>query len=158
MRSRQILGVGILLGGLAALVGHNAGVQAQKPAAKFDPIVERIAELTKLKPEDVDKVWRNQHQAITDQIRKGSSVQMPQLGRLQVVRIPEHKDLQNGKPVTIQATNVIEFEPDSGLDSAANAPGAVPARTAGNYEFNPLPDQTPGQKMGRTRVPSTRVK
>lgn len=157
MRRRQILGLGILLGGLFALIGHNADVQAQRPA-KFDPIVERIAELTKLKAEDVDKVWRAQHQAIEEQIKKGSVVQLPQLGRLQVVRVPEHKDLQGGKPVTIAAENYIEFEPEAGLNTAANAPGAIPARTAGNYEFNPLPNQTPGQKMGRVRVPPFRVK
>jgi hypothetical protein len=65
---------------------------------------------------------------------------------LRVVRIAEHKDLVKGVPAVIPATNYVEFVPAADLVTAANAKGAVPAKTVEAYEFRVNPNHDPGLK------------
>jgi len=50
------------------------------------------------------------------------------LGVFRVVRVPEHRDLVDGRPAVIAATNYVDFKPFGGLVDAANAAAAEDAR------------------------------
>src|SRR5207248_9770917 len=96
--------------------------------------------------------------ALSAQLAAGRQVQLPGLGTFRVVRIQESRNLQDGRPVVVPATNIVEFVPDATLTQAANARGAVPAAEVPPFPFNPLRDQTPGQKTPLIRTPSTRIR
>jgi hypothetical protein len=72
--------------------------------------------------------------------------------------VEEHRDLQNGRPVVIPAVNTVEFLPAGDLLDSANGPDAQPAESVPPFQYIPLPHQTPGQKVGRTRVPPIRTR
>jgi nucleoid DNA-binding protein len=129
--------------------------KAAPPPATLQAQLAKDADLPEAK---VDKLLKALGPAVLDQIKKGQQVELPGLGVLRVVRIPEHRDLINGRPGTIAATNYVEFLPMANVVTAANAPGAVPAVTVPQYEFNPLPNQTRGGNVGGTRQPSVRIR
>ena len=118
----------------------------------------RIAAATKLPEADVAKVLeRLLGPAIRDLLGQGQTVEIANLGAFRVVRIPEHRDLVNGRPATIAANNYVEFLPTGTLAAAADQPGVRPAETVPPFEYNPLPDQTRGLKTGPTRQPNSRT-
>ena len=80
------------------------------------------------------------------------------LGTLRVVRVPEHRDLVDGRPATIPASNYVDFLPAGGLVEAANAPGAVPQDTVPPFQYVPLPDQTKGLRTPEERMPNVRTR
>ena len=130
--------------------------QPQKPAA--GSLKGQIAANTKLEEADIEKVLRELGPAISARIANGDRVDLPGLGTFRVVRVPEHKDLVDGRPATIAAVNYVEFVPEQGLVNASNAPGAVPSVVVPPFEYHPLKNQVPSQKVPDNRVPSTRIR
>jgi nucleoid DNA-binding protein len=148
--------------GLAALIGvltltAQGQVINQKKAAP--DLKAGIVRETKLKEATVEKMLKAMAPAIKEQLRAGRAVSIDGVGTFQVVRIDAYRDInRNGEPFTVPARNYVEFVPADGLDEAANAEGAVPARTVKGYKFEVMPTANPGQKNEGMRVPRTRIR
>jgi nucleoid DNA-binding protein len=162
--------------GLAILITATGLVIAQQPQQPAAPKVERITQFgqnpiqtlpgtvkgrivatTKLPEADVAKVLDAFGPAVRDLLTQGQTVEIPNLGTFRVVRIPEHRDMVNGRPATIPGSNFIEFLAAGKFADAANMPGVRPAESVPPFEYNPLPDQTRGLKTGSTRSPNSRT-
>jgi nucleoid DNA-binding protein len=118
----------------------------------------RIAAATKLQETDVAKMLDALGPAVRDLLGQGETVEIPNLGTFRVVRIPEHKDMVDGRPATIPGSNYVEFLASGRFADAANLPGVQPAETVPPFEYNPLPDQTKGLRTPNTRQPTTRTR
>src|SRR5262245_49202560 len=128
MRKPYTLVLAVLLGVL--LVALGVSLPAQSPAVTRDlSLTQRIADATKLSEPDAAKFMAALGPAIRDDLRSGKEVTIAGLGTFRVVRVQEHKDLVNGRPTVIPATNTVEFLPEGGVTDAANAEGAKPADT-----------------------------
>jgi nucleoid DNA-binding protein len=132
--------------------------QSQRGPAVGGTLETEIAAATKLEEKDVAAVLKALGPAISGRLARGEKIEMPGLGVFRVVRIPEHKDLVDGRPATIPSVNYVEFMAGTGIVSASNAPGAVPAAVVPPFQYNPLPNQVKGQKDEGTRVPNTRIR
>jgi nucleoid DNA-binding protein len=151
------------LGGLTLAAVVVVTVQAQniltpKKAKGATTFLGRIAEEAQLAEEDVEKVLQAFGPAIRDELAAGKVVEMPGLGVFRVVRIPEHRDMVNGRPAVIPATNYVEFLPVEGVVAAANARTAVPAETVPAFEYTPLPNRVPSTKIPNQRIGATRTR
>jgi nucleoid DNA-binding protein len=156
MNSRPCLTLGMLLGVVGLLSGLAMPLHSQQPAK--ETFNQRVARTAKTREEDVNRVLRALGPAVREELSKGRSVDLPGLGTFRIVRIAEHRDLRNGRPVTIPAVNHVEFVGGDEMDEAANGPDAVPAETVPAFQFIPLTGQTPGQYTPRTRVPPVRTR
>ena len=147
----------LLLGLVAVMVVQ---VDAQVPSTKRTPSTLKagIVAATKEKSERVDKILKAIGAALVEQIRAGRQVEIEGLGTFRVVQVAEHRDLVGGRPATIAAKNFIEFAPASAVEAAANASGAVPARTVPGYDFRINPNADPGIRTPATRNPGTRTR
>jgi nucleoid DNA-binding protein len=132
----------------------KAAKEKEKPAT----LKERIATETKLAEADVAKMLDALGPAVRDQLARGERVELPGLGVLRVVHVPQHRDLIGGRPALVAGNNYVDFLPDAGLVQAANAPGAVPQATVPPFQYNPLPGQTPSQHVPDERMPNVRVR
>lgn len=162
MRKQQWLALGSLVGGLSLVLALTTPVHSQKPpdkkaAADDETLTQRLAKGAKLTEAQATQFFNAFGPAVREELRRGKSVNVPGLGTFRVVRVEEHRDLQNGRPVTIPASNTVEFLASDGLAGAANSAAAKPAETVPPFQYVPLPGQTPGQKTPRTRTPSSRV-
>jgi nucleoid DNA-binding protein len=162
-----------LVGTLGLVLGLAAPARSQRPQPgkpgqparpnqpkekEKETLKGRLARVTRLPEQDVTKLLAELGPAVRDQLAAGNQVELPGLGTFRVVRVPEHRDLVGGRPAVIPASNNVEFLPAGSIVNAANGPGAVPAVTVPPFEYNPLPQQTPGQKVGNTRTPNTRIR
>ena len=164
MRKAHRWGLAALVGTLALVVAATA--QQAGPPAKQRPAADkkqpatfqgRMLTATKLQEKDLQKFLTALGPAISASISSGQSVNIPGLGTFRVVRIPEHRDMAaGGRPIVVTGTNYVEFLPAGNLTSAANAPGAAPAVTVPQFEYVPLPNQTPGMRVPGTRTVSPR--
>jgi nucleoid DNA-binding protein len=118
----------------------------------------RIAASTKLSEADVAKVLDAMGPAVKDLLGQGQIVDIPNLGTFRVVRVPEHRDMVNGRPTTIAGSNFVEFLANGKFADAANQPGVKPADTVPPFEYTVLPDQIKSLKAPYTREPNTRVR
>jgi nucleoid DNA-binding protein len=125
--------------------------------AVANSLTGRIAQTTKLQESEVAKVVNAMGPAVRDLLGRGQNVDVPNLGTFRVVRIPEHRDLVNGRPATIAGSNFVEFLAADKFAEAANQSGVRPADTVPPFEYNVLPDQTPGLRTGNTRMPNRRT-
>ena len=153
-RWQSLAGCGLLL---ALVVALATQAQAPRPTSP-KTFKERVIADSKVAEEDVEKVLRAIGPAVRDMLASGDVVDLPGLGRFRVVRIPQHRDMVNGRPATIPASNYAEFLPAGDILSAANAPNSQPAETVPAFEYKPLPGQTPGAKMPSQRAPATRTR
>ena len=156
MRRHYVLASGMACGALLVLL--LLSTPAQFKPQKEPTLLQRVAEASRLSEENADRVLQALGPAIREELAKGKEVSLPGLGRFRVVRVQEHRDLVDGRPAIIPAANRVEFIASDTLDGAANAAGAKPADTVVPFHYIPLPGQTPGQKVGNTRTPPTRVK
>jgi nucleoid DNA-binding protein len=131
---------------------------APQPQRGAETFTGRIAKASGVSEEDVAKVLRALPGVVKDDIRQGKTVSVGGLGTFRIAKLPEYRDLKDGKPVIIPPRNSVEFQPAGDLADAANAEGAVPAVTIPAFEYNALPGQTPGMRMDGTRMPNIRVK
>jgi nucleoid DNA-binding protein len=170
MHTRKWIGLVVLVG-VIGLFGLTDAVQSQlvqspKPqtsatsATSQTPqtLKQRVINLTKLQPKDVDKFLQSIGPAIRDHLKTGETVEITGLGTFRVVNIPAHRDMIRGTgvPVTVAASNYVEFLPSDGLVSAANSAATTPNETVPPFEYIPLPGRDPGMKMGTTRQPTLR--
>jgi nucleoid DNA-binding protein len=130
--------------------------QGARPALP-NTVKGRIAVATKLSEDEVAKVLDALGPAIRDLLGQGNTVTISNLGTFRVVRIPEHRDMVDGRPATIPGSNYIEFLATGGFAAAANQPGVKPADTVPPFEYTPLPDQAKGLKTPGTRSPNSRT-
>jgi nucleoid DNA-binding protein len=154
MRTTNVWALVALLGTLTLVLGLAGPALSQRPAPKTLP--ERLVNATRLPRENVDKFLAALGPAITEHLRSGEQVQVAGLGTFRVVRVPEHRDLVDGRPATIAAGNYVEFLPAINVANAANAAGAVPALTVPPFQYNPLPNRTVSDRVGGTRQPNVR--
>jgi nucleoid DNA-binding protein len=117
---------------------------------------QRVARAAKVSEETAGRMFEALGPAIREELRRGKSVSIPGLGTFRVVRVAEHKDLKNGRPVTIPASNTIEFLGEGDAIQSVNT-DAQPAETVPAFQYNPLPNANPGQKMPLIRNPGNRV-
>ncbi|HZT82833.1 MAG TPA: HU family DNA-binding protein, partial [Gemmataceae bacterium] len=145
---------------LGAFIPMEAPAQTKPKPRGEETLPQRLARESKLSEEQVNRVLTALGPAVRDQIKKGNSVSLPGLGTFRVVRVAEHKDIEagTGRPLVIPARNTVEFLATEGLSTMANGEGVVPAETVPAWQFNPLPDQTKGQKVGPTRTEGTRTR
>jgi len=156
MRKRHEWALAALAASLGVVVFASSAFSDNK-AKKELTLKGAVAASSKVSEENVAKVLEALGPAIRDRLAAGETVELPGLGTFRVVRVPEHRDLINGRPATVSAVNSVEFLPAGGLDAAANAPGAAPAVTVPEFRYNPLPDQTPGLRVPEDRMPNVRT-
>jgi len=118
---------------------------------------QRVAKGAKVSEEAAGRLFEALGPAIREELRRGKSVSIAGLGTFRVVRVAEHKDLKNGRPVTIPASNTVEFLAEGDVIQATNGENARPEETVPAFQYNPLPGANPGQKMPLIRNPGTRV-
>jgi nucleoid DNA-binding protein len=157
MRKRHGWALAALAASLGVVVFASAAFSDNK-SKKSETLKGRVAASSKVSEEDVAKVFEALGPAIRDKLASGETVELPGLGVFRVVRVPEHRDLVNGRPATINPANYVEFVPAGGLDAAANAPGAAPAETVPEFRYEPLPGQTPSMKLPDERMPNVRTR
>lgn len=161
MTRRTLLPIALLVAGLG--IGFFASNRARSdvfapPPPPLGPFEIEIAKTTKVAQEDVDKVLTEFGAQLSRQLAAGREIELPGCGSFRVARLPESRNLEDGRPVIQPATNVVVFLPDESLTQAANAPGAVPATVVPAFQYVPLPGQTPSTKTPYNRAPSTRVR
>jgi len=158
MRKQHWLALGGVLAALGLGLGLTAPARSQLPRPQAGTLPKELAGTTQLDEKDIVKLLTALGPAVSQQLAAGRQVQFPGLGTFRVVRLLESKNLRDGRPVTEPARNIVEFLPDAALTQSANAPGAVPAAEVPPFQYNPLPDQTPGQKVPSGRTPSSRIR
>ncbi len=159
MRTRHGWALAGLCGALALAAGMTATAQPQRARPpREETLSQRVARSTRLAEKDVNRVLQELGPAVRDELARGREVALPGLGTFRVVRVEGHKDLgRGGRPVVVPAVNTVEFVADGDMDSAANSAGVKPAETVPGFHYVPLPDQTPGQKVGPVRTPGIRT-
>src|SRR5262245_29106223 len=158
MRHTHTLALGALVGAIVLGLGLAGPARSQLPAPKPQPLPKELVRATQLAEADVLKLLVSLGPAISLQIASGGQVEVPGLGIFRIGPLAESRNLEDGRPVTQPARNVVQFIPSPALDQAANAPGAVPTLEVPAFQYVPFPGQTPGQKVPPGRTPSTRVR
>jgi nucleoid DNA-binding protein len=141
----------------APVIIQGQGQPSKQQMANL-PLPRRIAAETKLTEEQVNKVLEALGPAVRDALARGQQIELPGLGTFRVVRVPQHRDLVNGRPATISGVNSVEFLPVGDMVSAANSDNAVPNEVVPPFEYNPLPNQVKGQRVGEVRMPNIRTR
>jgi len=154
MRIRQQLALGVLLGG----IGFASLAYSQAPAQREESLPQHLARNAKVSEGMANRIFLALGPTIREELSAGKEVVIPGLGTFRVVRVAEHRDLRNGRPVIIPAVNTVEFLADGDTLETANAESAQPAETVPAFQYIPLPDQTPSQKTPKIRVPPIRVR
>jgi nucleoid DNA-binding protein len=149
----SLLGVTVALLGVAGIVHSQARKGESKGGADLE---KQVTKKTRLKQETVALVLKSLGPAVVAEIRLGRQVVIPNLGVFRVVRVAAHRDLREGRPVTIAATNYVEFVPAAGVVEVANAQGTVPAAEVPAFEYHPRPYETPSTRVDKVRVPRIR--
>jgi nucleoid DNA-binding protein len=164
MRKANWVGLAILAVTAGLVLGQSGQQQGERvtqlgQGLRTGPstLKGRIAVATKLPEADVVKMLNALGPAIRDLLGQGQTVEITNLGTFRVVRIPEHRDMVDGRPTTIAGSNYVEFLATEKFAGAANQAGVKPAETVPPFEYNPLPDQTKGLKTSGTRSPNSRT-
>jgi nucleoid DNA-binding protein len=169
----------LALGALVGILGLVASAQEKKPPvivgpdqpkgpvvvgagpapkpSDTDPLIGRLAKASRLKEEDILNVLQALGPAIREDLIRGKTVNLQGLGVFRVVRVPEHRDLIDGKPGIVASNNTVEFLPSGEVVTAVNAENVQPAVTVPVFQYNALPGQLPSEKVGRVRTPDVRV-
>jgi len=154
---------GAFVTGLALLLGVAGVVYCQQPAnSSAEPdmkLATDVAARAKVEVKTVQKVLEALAPEILDQIKKGAVVELPKLGKIRLVRVGEHKDMERGtgRVITIAARNFVTLDANPEIDTAANAAGVQPNEVVTQFQYNVLPGQTPSQKAGNLKVRSLRT-
>jgi nucleoid DNA-binding protein len=154
MRKAHWGGLAVLLATLALTAQAQVTTDDRK-VPEFKPDVARRA---KEKRKTVDKIFNALGPAMRQQLSNGREVEIPGVGIFRIVRVNAYRDLVQGIPAVIPARSYVEFVPAAELNNAANAPGAVPARTVDGYQFRVNPNAASGLKTEGNRVPRTRTR
>jgi nucleoid DNA-binding protein len=160
MRKRPWLALAAAAGLFGAFLPSDApGQPAPKPRSD-ETMTQRVARESKLSEEQITRVLNALGPAIRAELTKGNTVNLPGLGAFRVVRVAEHKDMEagTGRVFNVPARNTVEFLATDGLSEAANSASTVPAETVPAFEYNPLPNQTKGQKVPQTKTEGIRTR
>ena len=157
MRKPHWLALGALVVALGLSFTVTSLAQPPRPPERL-PLTAAVAKKSKLPEDDVKAMREALGPIVREKLAIGETVELPGLGTIRVVRVPEHKDLVQGRPATISAVNNVEFVPVPEVVQAANAPGAVPAVTVPAFEYDPLPGQTRSQRAPYVRMPNDRIR
>jgi nucleoid DNA-binding protein len=157
MRKPHWLALGALVVALGLSFTVTSLAQPPRPPERL-PLTAAVAKKSKLPEDDVKAMLEALGPIVREKLANGETVELPGLGTIRVVRVPEHKDLVQGRPATISAVNNVEFVPVPEVVQAANAPGAVPAVTVPAFEYDPLPGQTRSQRAPYVRMPNDRIR
>jgi nucleoid DNA-binding protein len=161
MQRRSLFVLGLLLAGMAFTllqVSSAAPAPVPAPTGVKKSISNRLALQYKMTPDDMDRLLKSFGAEALIDLGEGSNIELPGLGVLRIVRVAEHKDLKDGRPVTYPAYNVVEFLPTPDVTGAVNNADIKPAVTVPAYEFTPIPDGNPGTRMPNVRNPGVRTK
>jgi nucleoid DNA-binding protein len=159
MGKRQGVGLAVLLGALAVMLGQTEPALSQRPPAKAKLTLEgRVMDYSKLKQKETNQFLQAIGPAIRDLLANGQEVTVPGLGTFRIVSVPAHRDLVEGRPATIPAANHVEFVPTGETAAVANSPSATPAEVVPPFQYVPLPNRDPGMKVGNTRMPNVRTR
>jgi nucleoid DNA-binding protein len=164
MPSKRWLGLATLLGAVLVLV-WTVPVHSQRPQpappgqpAKGDePIPTQLAKKAKLTEQQAQAFYNALGPILRSELSRGKTVELPGLGTFRVVRIAEHRDMAGGRPIVVPARNTVEFLGGGDLIDAANSGSAVPAEVVPPFQYNTIPGQVPGQRIGTVRNPGTRT-
>src|SRR5262249_37604200 len=123
MGKQHRLALGTLL---AALAVASLGYSQYPPPPKEETLNQRPARLSNLPEPDVKRFLSVLGPAVREELGKGKEVSLSGLGTFRIVRVAEHRDLRNGRPVMIPAVNTVEFLPEGGTLEAANGENVQP--------------------------------
>jgi nucleoid DNA-binding protein len=159
----QITRGGAVAAGLVLLLGAAGVVYSQRPSSpssEADPqLVKAVAARAKLPVKTVEAVFEALAPEILLQIKDGGIVTLPKLGKIRIVRVGEHKDMERGtgRVFTVAARNFVTLDADSEVDKVVNAAGVKPNEVVVQFQYNVMPGQTPSQKAGSLKVRSSRT-
>jgi nucleoid DNA-binding protein len=160
MRKKLCWGLAGVLAVLGLTLVLAGPAQSQRPprppwpSAQAGTLPERVAASSGVNVKDVEKVLRALGPEAAAALAQGQILELPGFGKLRVVRVPDHRDLDGGRAVMVPGSNNVEFLPAGEVVAAANAPGAVPAVTVPPFQYNPITDRVPSTKIPDERVPS----
>jgi nucleoid DNA-binding protein len=157
------IGLGVLVGGLVLLGGAAEPIVSQKKnPAKTTPVKTslegRIMAYSKLKDKETSKFLEALGPAVREMLTAGQQVDIPNLGVFRVVGVPAHRDMVQGRPVTMPAANHVEFIPSGELAATANGTDVVPAEVVVPFQYTPIPDRVPATKAPNSRMPNVRTR
>jgi nucleoid DNA-binding protein len=166
MLTRRYLPMLLVAGMAVYLVMRPAGAQTptvangSKPPvnSRNETFVQRVARYSDIKENDAERCIQSIGKALFEDLKQGKTDAIPGLGSFRIVRVGQSKDLFNGRPGNVPAYNVIEFSPEDAIADAANDDGVEAARFVPAFQYYILPGQTPGQKMGSSRMPNSRMR
>jgi nucleoid DNA-binding protein len=157
MRKQHRWTLGGFVGAVAVAGVLAVPARSAKPPAE-ETFNQRLAKAAKLSEDQAGRLFAALGPIVREELGRGRTVSIPGLGTFRVVRVEQHRDLRDGRPVVVPATNTVEFLSEGALLDSANAPGAQPAETVPPFQYVVLPGQTPGQKVGPVRTPSQRTR
>jgi nucleoid DNA-binding protein len=152
---RQWIVLAGLLGSMGVMLTSAGPAHSQRqPPPAEETLSSRVAKTAKLSEQDVAKVLQALGAAVQEELKAGKTVTLPGLGTFRVVRIAEHKNMEvpTGRPVTVPATNNVEFLAGGELLSAANSASAKPAETVPDFRYIVIPNRVPSSRMPNTKV------
>src|ERR1700722_9683940 len=153
LQRRALIALAVTIG-LVLLIASPAlsqkGPVIKEPASLKKEVTfkGRLAKAADISEEKVEKILKALGPALVAELSSGNRVELAGIGTFRVVRISEHRDLVNGRPAVIPATNDVEFLPAQGMVDASNAPGAKAETTVPRWEFNPLGNEVPAVRQG----------
>jgi nucleoid DNA-binding protein len=149
-------GTVFFLGTIGLVFSQRTGGPA--PAAE-NHLAKDVAARAKLPVKTVQAVLDALAPEILVQIKHGEIVQIPKLGKIRLVQVAEHKDLEKGtgRVINVPARNFVILDTDAEVERAANAAGVVPSEVVREFEYNILPGQTPSQRTESGQTPSLRT-
>ncbi len=118
----------------------------------------KLGKAADISDEKVEKLLKALGPALAAELSSGNRVELAGVGTFRVVRVGEHRDLVNGRPAMIPATNYVEFLPASNMIDASNAPGAKAESSVPRWEFTPVGNEVPTQRQPNVRVPSSKIR
>ncbi len=155
----------LLIAGMASYIAMRpvaAQVQIQQPKPisipKNETFVQRVARYSDIKEKEAERCIQSIGKALLEDLKQGKTDAIPGLGSFRIVRVGPSKDLVNGRPANVPAYNVVEFSPEEGVADAANDANVDAAVFVPAFQYIILPGQTPGQKMGSSRMPNSRMR
>lgn len=128
------------------------------PPAPPQTLTGKIAAATELSEQDVELVLRALGPAVKELLARNGQADLPGVGLLRIIRVAEHRDLQNGRPIVIPAYNYLEFQANGDLDGVANTGGIRPVDTVPAFQYSPLPNQTKSLRTPKVRTPDVRTR
>ena len=120
-------------------------------------MADQLAAEAQVNKDDAKAMLKALSPVIQQRLAKGQTVTLGGLGTFRVVKIPAHRELRGGRPITVPARNYVEFLPQVALVNSSNAITAQPAAVVQPFQYNPLRGRAEVPQISRVRVPSTRV-